>query len=76
MRGRRIKRIVPSHLPVVVAVNVHKARRDQQAIGIDDAVRALTDLPAQCADDTVTNGEIAAARRRTCAIDQHSALDD
>ena len=65
--GRREQR-VPGDLAVEVSVDVDKARRDEQAVGVDFFAAEVVDF-ADGGDDAVVNGDIGLAGRRTGAVD-------
>jgi len=71
-RGREL--LVPGGLAVVVRVDVDEARRDEGPVGVDLA-RARAIDPADGSDDTVSDGDVRGAGRRTGAVDDRATAD-
>ena len=74
VRGRRIDLVVPSHLAVVVRVNVDPTRRHQRAVSIHHLLGVFTHLPRRH-DATVANPDIAGLCRSTGSVHNVCALD-
>ena len=73
--GRRKQPAAPSRLGIVMRVDIHKARRDDQPLGIDfirTARRNFTDFY----NTAITNGDIGFIRRRAGAIHQRATTND
>ena len=66
---------VPGHLAVVVGVDVHPPRRDEQSAGVHDAASPPIDVP-DGGDDAALQGDVGLAERPAGAIGNRSPLDD
>ena len=72
--GRRLERVVPGDLAVVVGVEVEEAGRDEGAVGVDLAAGGLVDL-ADGDDAAVADADVAGERVGAGAVDDRSAAD-
>ncbi len=75
MPGRRDDLAVPGRLPVVVAVHVDEARRDDRTVGVDHPRRVTLD-PPDGGDPPVADRDVAARGCRARAVDDRAAADD
>ena len=65
---------IPEELRVVMRVQVDKARRDDQAVGIDHLRRFVRRDPADLGDLAVLDSDVVAETRGQRAVDDHPAF--
>ena len=73
--ARRRDLRVPGGLAVVVGVDVDPARRDEEAVGVDDAAGRAVDL-ADGGDDAAVDGDVAGPGRAPRSVGDGAAPDD
>ena len=69
---RRVERVVPSDLPVVVRVHVDPSRGNDRAIGLDDLGIGCVDSSADPDDDVARDGEVARDGRCAGPVDERA----
>jgi hypothetical protein len=74
MPDRRRQLAVPGRLAIVMGVDVNEARRDQQAVGIDRALRR-PEVAAHGSNSPILHGDVSRHRRRAGAVGHPAALD-
>ena len=75
MPARRRDLRVPGGLAVVVGVDVDPARRDEEALGVDDAAGRAVDL-ADGGDDAAVDGHVTGPGRLPRPVGDGAAADD
>jgi hypothetical protein len=75
MPTRRLQIRIPGCLPVIVGMNVHEARCDKQALGVDLLGSAARDL-ADGGDPAVVHRDIGFVQGSTGAVGHHAAAHD
>ena len=75
MPARAAAQRIPGDLRVHVGVAVDEARRDDQPVGVDGALRVLPDA-ADLDDAAVLDAEVGAEARLARAVDDGAAADE